>query len=974
MQAPLAGAALAQSAPAVTLAQASPATAPIAPAGADEATASGSTAENIVVTGSRLKTSNATSESPVVEITAAQIAHTQAQTLEDVLTKLPEIGTSGLYSTTNNGGGGVSCIDLRNLGVERTLVLVDGKRFVDGLASCVDLNNIPLDQVDRIEILKDGASTTYGADAIAGVVNIILKHNFSGVTFRANGQIGTEAGDDKEGDLSVLAGTNFDKGNFTIGLDYLNQGPVFQADRPWALNPVQTNRPLGSGPQETGSIFNPNGLIFSDTNTTNVNQFNNLFNLLNKNGTLGAVYQGLNSQRFDFGALQQLADSIEKESITTTGSYDFNDHVTGFIEGFYTHKKTAEQLAPQPVDGSLPGSGLPDAFVVPEGNPYLTNLLGADSGPVDIYKRETQFGDRQYTQVDNTFQINAGFKGDIGWGWNYEVFFQYGEDDDQTTNTNNINFLHVENELGFQQQPATAAQQAQILATTGAYDPLTSGIYNPAVCIASAGCSLANPFGQNYTAAQVKYATYTEAQQSRNTLKVYGGNISNNALFNLPAGPVGVSLGAEHRTESGEFTPDSLDLTGEGLGSTARPTNGAFDVTEVFGEVRVPILKDLPGAKDLHIDVGGRFFDYNSFGSGETWKVAGNYTPISGIRFRGSDGVAFRQPSINDLFDGQAISFNTANDPCAQVSSYGSKAATVAANCLKSGVNPATFTQVGSQVQAIVGGNPALQPETARTQTLGVVVNPPFVPRLALTADFSRTKIDSSIGILPAQFILDNCYTQAAGFTPGTTATSNPCSLVSPRAGTGQLNTITEINENLGVTRTEALDLGATYSYPLPSDLGVLSFQNDLTLTLKYQAQNVLNGPFIGYLNTISISEVPTQPAYPRYRDNLSVDYKWGNYGFSYRMRFIEGTVFDLDPAPEVQGKKSTQVASAKTPDVYYHDINFSYDLHNFSFNLGVQNLFDKQPPFVLDAATNTDPAVYDIFGRVVYMKTSLRF
>ena len=400
MQAPLAGSAFAQVAsgapgPLVNT-QASPAlsNAATAPAGADAGTASGSAAENIVVTGSRLKQSNATSESPVVIVTAAQIEHTQAQTLEDVLTKLPEIGTSGLYNTTNNGGGGVSCIDLRNLGIERTLVLVDGKRFVDGLANCVDLNNIPLEQVERIEILKDGASTTYGADAIAGVVNIILKKNFSGVVFHANGQIGTEHGDDKEGDLSVLAGTNFDHGNFTLGLDYLNQGPVEQKDRPWAQYPTQSDNPIGN-PQTFGSRYNPNGLVFADSNNISDNAPGHTFTI-NPDGTLGPRYRGLfPSQRFNFGALQQLAESLEKESITSTANYDFNDSISGYMQGFFTHKKTGEQLAPQPVTAALPGSGLPDAFVVPEGNPGLVNLLGTNTGPVDLQKRETQFGDRE---------------------------------------------------------------------------------------------------------------------------------------------------------------------------------------------------------------------------------------------------------------------------------------------------------------------------------------------------------------------------------------------------------------------------------------------------------------------------------------------------------------------------------------------------------------------------------------------------
>ena len=953
-------------------AQTSTATAPIG----SDAAAAGGAPENIVVTGSRLQTSNATSESPVVIVTSAQIAHSQAQTLEDVLTKLPEIGSSGVYSTTNNGGGGASCIDLRNLGIERTLVLVDGKRFVNGLSNCVDLNNIPLQQVERVEILKDGASTTYGADAIAGVVNIILKHNFSGVVFSANGQVATDAGDGRTGELSVLAGTNFDKGNFSIGLDYLNQAPTYQKNYDWGQYPVQSDKPLGKR-QSIGSIYNPNGLVFGDTNNLNPVTLG-VFNVLNKDGTLGNPYTGAPNQRYNFGGDQQLAYSFEKESITSTANYDFNEHVTGYMEAFFTHKRTGEQLAAQPVAAALPGFGLPDAYVIPgalngnPGNPYLTRLLGdPNAGPLDMYKRQTQIGDRQYNQADNTFQINTGFKGEIGAGWNYEVFFQYGEDDDQTTNSNNVNFLHLENELGFQQVTATPAQQAAIIASNSAFDPSTFGIYNPNVCVASAGCVLSNPFGQNLSAQAIKYATYTEAQQSRNTLKIYGGEITNNAIYQLPAGPIGLSLGVEHRTESGQFTPDSLDLTGQGLGSTAQPTKGAFDVTELYGEVRVPLLKDLPFAKDLHVDVGGRFFSYNTFGSGETWKVAGNYTPVTGIRFRGSDGVAFRQPSINDLYTGQAISFNGAADPCTQVGSYGAKSGIVQANCAKQNINTGTFAQAGSQIQAIVGGNSNLLPETARTQTFGVVVNPPFIKRLALTADFSRTKIDSSIGILPTQFILDNCYTQA-NFNPGTTNAADPCSLVSPRAGTGQLNTITQINENLGVTRTEALDLGATYSYPL-NGYGVLSFQNNLTITLKYQQQNVQNGPFIGYLTSIG-AQASSLPAYPRYRDNLGIGWSLGDFQFNYGMRFIQGTTFNTYPGPFVQGNVKGQNASAATPDVFYHDINGSYDYHNFTMNVGIQNLFDKAPPYVYDTGTNTDAAVYDVFGRIVYVKTTLRF
>jgi len=942
----LIGNAAAQTAPAVT-----------APTGANAPSSS----ESITVTGTRIKTSNATSDAPITVISAAQIAQSSAQTLEDVLTKLPEVGTGGVYSSTNNGGDGSSCIDLRNLGIERTLVLVDGKRFVHtaGGVDCVDLNNIPLALVDRIEILKDGASTTYGADAVAGVINIILKHNFKGVTFKADGAIATTAGDDRTGNLSATAGTTFDHGNFVVSAEYLNRGPVYQANRSYGLNPVQSNNPLGSGPQETGSFYTPNGTVLSDVNTTNLNNWDTLENSINKSGTGSTPYLGLNSQRYDFGADQVLSGSLEKESLTSLGTYDFNENVSGYLEEFYTHKKTGQQLAPQPVAGAVGTlAGLPDAFIVPEGNPYLTQLLGADSGPVDLYKRMTQFGDRQYDQFSDTFQFNGGFKGTVRDSWDYELFFQFGQSDNQLETFNSINFQRLEQEVGFQQTTATADQIAAIEAVTGGFDPLTFGVYNPAVCVAANGCVLTNPFGQNMSAAAVNYAKFTQVDTAQDTLKVYGGTLTNSDVYDLPSGPVGVSFGVEHRSETGEFSPDALVQTGVTETAPAQPTQGGFNVTEVYGETLVPLLKDLPGAKDLHVDIGGRYFNYNTFGSGETWKVSGVYEPVTGIRIRATDGTAFRQPSITDLYEGQSISYVGAADPCGALSTYtASQQAIIKTNCLKQGINPATFTQIGSQIQTIVGGNPDLQPETARTQTVGLVLTPPFIPRSSLTFDYYRTKIANNIGSVDTQDIVNGCY-ESANF-------SSPfCKFVNPRLATGQLSTVVGTNENLGVERTEGLDIGLNYAYPLRS-YGSIAFSNEATYVFKFQSQNLPDGPFIGDNGTIGTSLY--SQGFPRLRDNFSVDYRLNDFQFGYRMRYIDGMLFYPLLTP-------SQVASYRTPAVFYHDIVASYDWRNFNFVAGIDNIFNKQPPYVNDTTTNTDPNVYDILGRVVYLKSTLRF
>jgi outer membrane receptor protein involved in Fe transport len=905
------------------------------------ASTQGST-EQIEVTGSRLKTTNATSENPVTIITSAEIARTSSQTIEDVLQKLPSIGTSGIYGTTNNGGQGLSCTDIRNLGISRTLVLVNGKRFVHtgGFGTdCVDLNNIPLAMVDQIEVLKDGASAVYGADAVAGVINIKLKKNFSGTEIRANGSIATEVGDARTGDISATTGVNFEKGNVTLSVDYQNVEPVRQADRSWATPVVNNNNPKGKFSLPSG--YTLNGKVFDDSNSSG--------SFLPDGGEylLGnGKYRPIKStDRFDFGPDQYLSQGFEHESFAATGRYDFNENITGYLETFFTHKTSSAQLAPQPVGGGLT-SAVPDSYVVPAGNPYLIQLFGQNQGPVDILKRMGEFGNRLSGTSADTFQINGGFEGTLGYGWDYDTFFQYGQSDNVLTATNEVNFARLEQEAGFQQLTAPA----------GTPDPSTYGIYNPGVCNAAAGCVLTNPFGPNsISQAGVNYARFTEVATSEFSLRTFGGSLTNNDVLDLPFGPLGVTLGAEHRREAGQYNPDNLVDTGVTLENAQSPTKGAFSVGELYGEVRVPLLTDLPFAKDLHLDLGGRFFDYNTFGSGETWKAGFNYTPIKGIRFRGSIGDAFRQPSVQELYGGDALSFNGAADPCANVASYGSKAGAVQAKCAAQGINTATFQQVQGQVQTITGGNPNLLPETARTEALGTVIEPPFIPHLSLTVDYWRTKIENSIGSVGTQDILDGCYTGAS---------PSFCADINPRAAQQQLSTVIGTSQNLGVTKTDGLDLGLTYTYVLP-DYGSITLQSDMQLLFDYTFQNLPNGPFINQAGMLDYQADGS--GQPRQRDNTSVTWAYHDFSFTYEMRYLSGMEYYpiLDPKLTIANK---------VPEIFYSDVSLTYAHKGIQVTAGVTNLFDKAPPFVFDQATNTDPTVYDIYGRVVFVKTSFKF
>ena len=951
-----------------------------------------------MVTGSRLKHSDVTSESPVTIVTAAQIQHSGAQTIEDVLQKLPAVGTGGIYSTTNNGGEGASCVDLRNLGVSRTLILVNGKRFPQSEGStfsCVDLDNIPVTLVDRIDILKDGASAIYGADAVAGVINIITKTNFSGTTFTANGGLATQGGD-RTGDISFTTGANFDKGNITFSGGYENREPIVQRDRDWA-HYVETSNQKGSSTKpdvngvvggEIGSGIPLGGRVFGSPNTDSYYSAN-YQGLGGRLGTGGASSKSFSNatDRFNWGDYTYLASGLERWNVSSSANYEITPEINFYANGYYTHKRTTQLLAPDPVTGAYPGNPVATDIVIPAGNPFLQALeteAGFTPGPSDaiLYKRFGELGSRGYLQNNDTFNIVTGIKGDLAYGWSYDAFFNYGRSTKQEVEQNIVNTTRLEQELGFQPTNTTAdplgAYYANgdlfqgtpanpIINANGLPQPYAggvindAGVYNPAVCNPAVGCSLANPFGKNgLTAAQAAYIRVNNNQQTQYTLRQWGGNVSNNDIYELPYGPLGVVLGAEHRSEAGSYTPDSLVLAGETADPPVNPTRGGFDTTEVYGELRIPILKDLFLAKDLHLDLSGRYSHYNTFGDAETWKVSGNYSPTSDIRFRATIGTAFRQPTINDLYGGGTVSYNTAGDPCTSPTN-----ANAIANCKKQGA--LGVANVNGQVPTLeFFGNPLLQPETARTYTIGTVFTPTFVPRLSATVDYYHTRINNSIGSLDTGTILTDCYDSANLSSP-------LCGAITRLSGTNQLALVNSPTQNLGETRETGLDLGLNYSYVLPNGIGTLSFSNDFEFLFSYLLQTGQNSPFIQFAGQVVPGGIPGtagSEALPRRRDNLSISLAHLPFNFGYRMRYISG--MSLDYYNGVNGFSPAIVNN--TPEVFYHDLYVSYDWRNISATIGADNIGDRHPPLVPDGESNTATSIYDVVGRFVYIKTTFRF
>ncbi|MGI4794927.1 MAG: TonB-dependent receptor [Janthinobacterium lividum] len=898
--------------------------------------------ENVEVTGSRLRTSNVTSEAPITVVTAKQIEQSSAQTVEDVLRKIPSVGNAGNFSTTNNGANGSSCIDLLNLGITRTLVLVDGRRFVHSAYGtgndCVDLDTIPIQMIDRIEILKDGASTIYGADAVAGVVNIITKKNFAGTQLNFAGNI-TASGDNLQGDISGITGFDFaqGRGNVEISGHYLDRGPVLQRDRDWA-DPVVTGDNGPGNPYTIGSGIPVAGRYFG------ANSGDEITTIGNKVEPWSHVYNGANGAqpningRYDYGYDTYLADRETQGNLAGATHYDVNDHLTAYASAYYTHKNTEEVLSGQPVTGN---PNLASSLIIPQGNPFA-EALGINE-PLSGFRRTTDIGPRQTKTGTDTWQATVGARGNITGNWDYDAYFTYGYSDTTITLTNQINATKFENALG---------------SDGNLTDPFNAGL-----CNAAAGCALLDPFGAgNISSAASKYVSFEANANAFYQFRDYGGTITNNKLLQLPYGPLGLAVGFEYRQENGAYHPDPTIESGNATAAQEFPTGGGFDVGEVFGELNIPILKNVIAAKDLSANVSGRWSDYNTFGGVQNFKAGLNWSPTQDIRFRANIGTSTRQPAIAEAFGGDTLSFEQGNDPCSQISSYGAAAGIVGANCARQGV-PVGFTQTGDQIATLVGGNPQLQPETSRTYTIGTVLTPRFLPNFSAEIDYYHTSINNSIGEVPVQYVEDMCYTSANLSSPF-------CADAGVRNGSNNIALANAPYQNEGVVRTNGIDFDMNYLVRLRGH-NTLSFSNELVDTIGYTTQLVNGGAFVnlkGTLNTV-LGGGLYPVGVPVIRDNFTGTYAHGPFSFSWTVRYIDGMTYN-----EGGANFTSAMRFYKTNEVFYHDIVAAYNFKRFQLVGGIDNLFDRTPPFALDGSENTAANIYDVFGRTFYARLQVKF
>jgi outer membrane receptor protein involved in Fe transport len=934
-------------------------------------------AGDIVVTGSRIRRPDLESASPIAIVGSEQIQSQGIINTQDLLAKLPQVGIPGLSRTNSNfftTGNGIATINLRNLGDSRTLVLVNGRRFVPGVAgtSIVDVNNIPADFVDRIEVLTGGASSVYGSDAIAGVVNYVLKTEMEGIVARAQAGL-SDKGDTGNYNASITGGTKFGsdgQGSVIANFTYSKDEGLLSRKR--AISAEDCSN-LGCGPQSYSSYAAQGRFQFlnaanADGLATNQGGFaSNLFTFNPDNRVVTGFPSGYG---FNRNAVRRISTPIERYLGSLNAQYEFSPAATVFLESTYARTKSSSQIEALALDSQLDvgaGYGIDNPFIPASIRQQIIarnsdGIASNDVTSIAFRRRQNEVFSRSNTNDRETFRIAGGLRGDIGSKWNYEIAGVYGQLKDNT-----------------------ASQDIDISRYAQALDAVTDATGN-IVCrdpaARAAGCAPINLFGYNTaSAAASQYVQATEARAVaiKNTQFVLTGNVGG-SLFTLPYGDVKASVGAEYRREKSSENWDALTNAGLNSGNQTPDTIGKFNVKEVFGELDIPLLKGLPFAESLSVQGAARYSDYSTIGTVFSWNAGAQYAPFGGLRFRGLYSVANRAPNIGELFSSASETFPSVQDPCNGVTA--TTAGTYGAACraipaiAAAVANGGTFSYSLSDIQSINGfngGNRNLREEKGKTLTLGGVITPYQLPGFSLTVDYFDIRLENAIDVVPRATSIQQCLI---------TGESQFCNNVL-RNATGRIQTVNAQNINIAATKTRGIDATARYGRGLglvSDDRLDLSVQ--YTHTLRYDTQSDPSAPVYSGVGNLEYGGV--------FRDkvNATATYGAGPYSINWTTTYLSpltDTVRDeFAETADALGLSDEIASHNEISSRFYHDVQVRArvgDRSSMELFLGVNNLFDRKPPKLEDTVfygtitgTTTAADIYDPIGRRFYAGAQIRF
>lgn len=957
-----------------------------------------SSVDELVVTGSRIVRQDYVSESPIVTLGEDQIQAVGSVTIENALNQLPQFTPSngaGTNTTNYVTTPGQAYANLRGLGPTRTLVLIDGRRVVTGNPnSVVDLNTVPTFLVESIETITGGASAVYGSDAIAGVVNFKLRKNFEGLHFDAQYGV-TEEGDADQSTFSLGYGLKFaqDRGRLAVVGTWDKREGLVAADRDWSavgysvlttgLTPSgaatilegrydptanaggATNLPSQAA---LNAVFAQYGVApgtVARNSNLGFNADNSLFTASPVRNFRGPQLPGFSDTSYTFNSAdyRYLTLPLERLALYANGGFELSETIEAYGTASYVTYDVSRQLGPASAsDGPAPG---PD-IVVPVTNPFipqdLRTLLASRPDPTAAFYPRRAFsevGGRLSENTYDTWQLVGGLRGDIGFrDWRFDAYASYGK------------MEHTENQSGNVSRAAmrqlTFAPDGGV-AICGGFDIFGAGQVSP-------GC-----------AAYIARAVTNDTEITQQT---YEANITG-GLFALPAGELKFALGAQYRKDEFDYRPDALlqgpDIVGF---NPAVPVNGEITSKEVYAELSVPLLADLPFVDSLELALGGRVADYNTVGTVDAYKADLLWKPIETVLVRGGYQRAVRAPNIAELFSPPSLGFasistpgltTTAGDPCDIRSSFrnGPNAAAVRALCIVQGV-PAgivdSYQQQSTQVDILGGGNIGLKEESSDSYTLGVVWSPqvsaPMLRKFQVSVDYYKIELADVVGTLTVPTIVGACF-NTEGTNPTFSNDNFYCGQFS-RLGSGNITTVLVNQVNLAAWETKGVDLQVDYGFDLadvglPETSGKLDFNLVVSWLDTFLRQARPGAPFLENGGTIG-SDL-SGGAYPEWKWTLSTSWTVGPVRTLLRWRHIEGMT-DFRNVPVLS---PTAVNTARY-DIL--DLSAVWNLdERISLRAGVNNLTDKDPPLYTSYSnSNTDPSTFDVLGRRYFVGVRARF
>ncbi len=1040
---------------------------------------------DIVVTGSRIGRPTLESAVPLTSVTVDEIMGTGKTSLGDALNDLPSLrSTFSSGSTARNifSSSGLSLLDLRGLGTDRTLVLVNGRRHVTSSPgdNAFDVNTIPTDLVERVDIVTGGNSAVYGSDAVAGVVNFILKRDYDG--FGIRGQSGISSRHDRgTGFLSAVYGKNFadGRGNIAIAGEYTYQQALYANQRDsltgaysgrcqFQLTDVTAGEPAaGDGIFDTTFLCGIKNSTISDGGTVaaidpssslkrRFLRFDEAGNIFIDTPTLGFSSVGSGNQQGGKGSTLfgtgQLLAQVQRYSFNMLAHYDISDALTPFVEAKYVRTDSFGEGQPSfftSVPGTLGGppitcdngflssqaldtlraNGRCALTIAGTTIPGSTTLRGSPATTLPLARFNTDFGGRIGQTRRETYRIVGGIRGDFNQDWNYELALNYGKFKGHTDSRNNLYLFDINgNPAGFNVAVDAIIAPAGFAGTNFVLNSAGQKVICRvnATTNAAPGCLPVNVFGQNQNSAAVlssihRNGTINEDASQFIASANVGGDFSQ--LFSLPGGPIAFALGAEYREEKGSSRIDALSASGgtflNALSDFCLPENKTdacpdkLTVKEAYGEIYFPLLKDVPFFHELSVNGAGRVSRYNnSTGTVYAWNVQGIWSPVSDIRFRAAYATSVRAPTQSDLFTAPFQNFASIADPC-DTGNY-TPGTTRATNCAAAGVpttaNAAVVAACASTSNTLAlgdpfrncvarsqtlpyssGGNPFLLAERGKSVTLGMVLEPHWIPGLNLTIDFYDIKVKNLIASVSPQTILNLCYDSTTGLS------NSYCATVNRDPATGLFRDPLAISGgvNFAKQHTQGVDVDISYRH---------TFGNGDKLVVRGIATRV--SALDNFVNPLLPNEPNRQLSElgdPQFAANLQFSYDFGPVSILYNMRYLgkqtigayetQNPYFTTCPAtganagitPNTGGPLNGAAVPCTGgtivkvpannldafpvvfyPQIIYQDVRVSFQIEKkFNFYVGVNNFMDTKPPY--GDLGNVSGSPYDSFGRYFF-------